>query len=173
MEAKSRHREVIDLADSTTTTEGKDSAAKGTPSKVESFFGESGKGLPLRYEDEVMIIEEVVEERRTDSSVIVEDPAVIKERLMQLVVKGQQEAEMEEEQRRIRNKMSARNAIYKAKDDSDMYDKKFLQVAQSTINTQLERPPVAKWDPKTTDFVFMCIDIDFYIEKAASKCANY
>lgn len=77
MESKARHREVIELIDSTTSTEGKDSAAKGTPGKVESFYVDTGKGLPLRYEDEI-VIEEVIEERRTDSSVIVEDPAVIK-----------------------------------------------------------------------------------------------
>lgn len=50
-----------------------------------------------------------------------------------------------------------------------MYEKSFLQEAQSTINTQLERPAVGKISSKEDDMVFMCIDIDFYIDKPPSK----
>ena len=128
--------EVIDLVDSTSAVslaEGKDSvSSKATPGRVESFFvtDTPTKGLPLRYEDDDDGVEEILELTRRseskDSSANVEDPLVIKQRLMQLVIKGQQEAEMEEEQRKIRSKLNARNVIHMAKDDAEMYDKKFL-----------------------------------------------
>jgi hypothetical protein len=86
---------------------------------------------------------------------------------MQLVSKGQREAELEEEG--VRRKI---HIIDKAKDDAEMLEKGFLQEAQSTINTQMERPPVGQIDCKNEDLVFMCIDIDFYIDRPPRKLYN-
>lgn len=46
-----------------------------------------------------------------------------------------------------------------------MYSKSFLQQAQTTINTKLERPPVDPISPKEDDISFMCIDVDYYTDK--------
>jgi len=46
-----------------------------------------------------------------------------------------------------------------------MYSKSFLQQAQSTINTKLERPPVEAISPKEDKISFMCLDIDYYADR--------
>ena len=89
---------------------------------------------------------------------------------MRLVSKGQKEAELEEENRKKRNGQRDQaqadydKALSKAKEDAEMLEKSFLQEAQSTINTQLERPSVGKINSKEDEMTFMCIDIDFYID---------
>ncbi|TNV85758.1 hypothetical protein FGO68_gene3113 [Halteria grandinella] len=92
-----------------------------------------------------------------------EDPQEIKERLMKLVSKGQREAELEEE---LRKKSALKRKKQIQVDDSDMHEKKFLQEAQNTINTQLERPSVLEIKD---EFLFMAIDIDFFIDKPPGK----
>jgi len=52
-----------------------------------------------------------------------------------------------------------------AKNDEEMYSKSFLQQAQSTINTKLERPPVEAISPKEDKISFMCLDIDYYADR--------
>jgi hypothetical protein len=94
---------------------------------------------------------------------------------MRLVSKGQKEAELEEEQRKKRSgtrdqaQADYDKALSKAKEDAEMNEKSFLQEAQSTINKQLERPQVGIINSKDEEMVFMCIDIDFYIDKPPSK----
>lgn len=85
---------------------------------------------------------------------------------MRLVTKGQKEAE--EEDAGAATKKRA-HIIDRAKEDAEMLEKGFLQEAQSTINTQMERPAVGKIEPREEDQVFMCIDIDFYIDRPPSK----
>ncbi|CDW75907.1 dna polymerase delta catalytic subunit [Stylonychia lemnae] len=87
----------------------------------------------------------------------IEDPETIKKRLMLLVSKGQLEAEQEQK--------TVMNTLHKAKDDEAMYEKTFLREASTTINTQLDRPPRGNINPESEDFLFMCLDVDFYIEK--------
>lgn len=53
-----------------------------------------------------------------------------------------------------------------------MYSKDFLQEAQSTINTVLERPPVDPINPKTDTLTFMCTDIDTYADKPPKYLAG-
>jgi len=52
----------------------------------------------------------------------------------------------------------------KEQTDMAMFDKEFLQEAQNSINLYPERPELRPLDPRQDDFVFFCIDVDFYID---------
>jgi hypothetical protein len=75
-----------------------------------------------------------------------DDSIEFKERLMELVTKGQEESMQKRERDRTQ-----RGLLEAAKNDEEMYSKSFLQQAQSTINTRLERPPVDPISPKEDD----------------------
>jgi hypothetical protein len=89
-----------------------------------------------------------------------DDSKVFKDRLMQLVTKGKQEAE-------ITGKTNLR-LINQVKMDEMVQNKEYLEEAAHTINTSLERPPLDHIDPKTQDIRFMCVDIDTYSDKPPS-----
>lgn len=76
---------------------------------------------------------------------------------MRLVTKGQAENMGEEK--------TKRSLLHAAKGDEEMLSKDFLQEAQSTINTVLERPPVDPVNPREDTLRFMCTDIDTYADK--------
>ena len=112
---------------------------------------------PIAYEEQVVpsdpedreddfdvMLQETMDDRQGRHGVV-EDAQEIKARLMRLVTKGQREAEIEEEIKKKRQNGQCENivvksALDKAKEDAEMLEKSFLQEAQSTINTQMERP---------------------------------
>ena len=76
---------------------------------------------------------------------------------MQLVTKGQAEGDECEK--------TERNLINAATNDAEMYSKQFLQEAASSINTALERPPIAPVNSAIDKLRFMCVDIDTYADR--------
>ena len=81
---------------------------------------------------------------------------------MRLVTKGQEESNFEMQK-------TDRALIVAAENEYEIASKSFLQEAHSTINTQLERPPVNPISPNEDDLQFLCIDIDTYADKPPSK----
>ena len=84
---------------------------------------------------------------------------------MRLVTKGQEESNYEVK--------TDRALIVAAEEGYEIASKDFLKEAQSTINTQLERPPVDPISPNEDDLRFLCIDIDTYADKPPSKCCSF
>ena len=170
----------IDLTTPTTAT-----AVQTNDHSVNSYFTPE-KGVPLKYDEDALDCNSENDDDDDEMDMLMregmnaqrdmdDDLQQIKARLMRLVSKGQKEAELEEENRKKRNGQRDQaqadydKALSKAKEDAEMLEKSFLQEAQSTINTQLERPQVGKINSKEDEMIFMCIDIDFYIDKPPRK----
>ena len=86
-----------------------------------------------------------------------DDSHEYKERLMRLVIKGQQEG--------MNLQKAQRNLLDQAKIDQEMYSKNFLKEASSSINKRLERPVVDPISPTHDDIRLMCIDLENYQDK--------
>jgi len=76
---------------------------------------------------------------------------------MELVTKGQEEAGGDPE--------TDINLLNKAKMDEYVENRHYLEEAQNTVNTMLERPTLEPINPKEDTIRFMCIDIDTYADK--------
>jgi hypothetical protein len=87
-----------------------------------------------------------------------DDSHELKERLMRLVVKGQQEGLM------VKSTVQ-RNLLEQAKNENEMNSKHFLQEASSNINKRIERPQVEPISPNLDNIRLMCIDLEHYQDK--------